>query len=144
MLYHNTIHKPLKGHKAGVSNWNTRNPIQTSEENSLNSDSGQILQLVAQRSYGASKPGDIENPEKPAVVDPALSRGLDLRVSRGPSWPQPPVSPRLQQVQVKTVKHSRMKAKESLAKSIFSPVVVLMDFFFCCILIISIPTGWFF
>ena len=47
-------------------------------------EGGQTLTQVAQRGYGASIPGGIQNPrghgpEQPGLLDPAWARGLDWR-----------------------------------------------------------------
>jgi len=57
-------------------------------------ESGQALEQLAQRGYGISISGDIQNltgcrSGQSTLADPALRKGLDHMISRDPCQPQP-------------------------------------------------------
>ena len=68
---------PVTGQEALGTNQNTKTPL---DNKCFCYEGGWKLAQVAQRAYGVSNVGDIQNPtrhspDKPAVADPALSRG---------------------------------------------------------------------
>lgn len=46
------------------------------------------MKVAAKGGHGLTLSGDAENPPGPALGDPALAKGLDKVVSRGPFQPQ--------------------------------------------------------
>ncbi|KAJ7409985.1 hypothetical protein BTVI_54830 [Pitangus sulphuratus] len=63
--------------------------VQQYEEKLLYGDDDWALEQVIQRGCGVSFSGDIQNspeddPVQPALGEPALTKGVDLTISRGP------------------------------------------------------------
>lgn len=153
MLYRNGLHEALKGQQAVVSSWNTRNSTQTSEENSFT--------LIVVK-YCNTLPRDVM--ELPSLeIFKTLSTCCSWLCFEQGFGLQSLQRPLLTSASCDSLRSCESQIAATLNASItdqssensetfknestwrlFSLLLWPTWIFFCCILIIFVPTWWFF